>query len=126
MVSLDMSLFYMAPIFQLASFFILILPLFYNFIGIELGFIFKLFGKNQIPLLFFGYIMGVVLSVFVTIVERKKIKNMFKGAINLFFFMITWIPINITCFNKTKTKWESIEHKRIISIDKLVNDIDVE
>ena len=68
---------------------------------------------------------GVLFSVFFTAMvlwlEGKKIKQV--NHISMFsfwFYLASWIPINILCFIKPIQIWEPIEHTQSVKISQMV------
>lgn len=67
-----------------------------------------------------GYLSSVILSITAVRSAKKHIGVYLKGIITFPIFVLTWVPINIAAFFSKKGKWEEIEHKKDISIDKLI------
>ncbi len=116
----DMALFFMAP-------FILIL----YFVDVIIFFLLSMFSpsilgvmaltlQNMLIATAIGYLISILLSVFVVLVEKKSLKKTLKGIFTLVVFMITWVPINIMCLLKKYHNWEPIEHHRAVDIDNVV------
>ena len=118
--SIDMSLFFLAPIMQVLTFIMILLFVVYNILGIHISDFISILYDNKVYSLIIGYLITVFVTLFVVLVEKKKIKNTFKGILTLSIFMLTWIPINIVCLVKREQVWEPIEHKRTIDIDTIV------
>ena len=115
-----MSLFFLAPIMQVLTFIMILLFVVYNILGIHISDFISILYDNKVYSLIIGYLITVFVTLFVVLVEKKKIKNTFKGILTLSIFMLTWIPINIVCLVKREQVWEPIEHKRTIDIDTIV------
>ena len=118
--SIDMSLFFLAPIMQVLTFIMILLFVVYNILGIHISDFISILYDIKVYSLIIGYLITVFVTLFVVLVEKKKIKNTFKGILTLSIFMLTWIPINIVCLVKREQVWEPIEHKRTIDIDTIV------
>ena len=116
----DMSLFFLAPIFQILSTIIILLLGLYNLLDIQVSDVIKTLYDNKMFSVALGYVVSILLASFVVIVEKKKIKNTAKGILTLSIFMITWVPINIMCCVKKEHVWEPIEHNRTVDIDSIV------
>lgn len=116
----DMSLFFLAPVVQVLSFALIILLMIYSVLDIQVSDIMKFLYDNKIFSLILGYGGSILISIFVVLVEKKKVKNTFKGMLTLSIFMITWIPINVVCLIKRDYVWEPIEHHRTVEIESIV------
>lgn len=116
---LDMLMFFLAPIMQMLSFFILVLIIVFNLFNIEFRDIFQLgYTYNWISLIV-SYILSVSISCLVVVIENKKITNSYLGILTLVFFMITWIPINIICLFSKNQNWEPITHTKAVDIESI-------
>jgi cellulose synthase/poly-beta-1,6-N-acetylglucosamine synthase-like glycosyltransferase len=77
--------------------------------------------------LIFGLLVSVGLSylaitalAFITMVlEKKSSPHLLKGVVTFWFFLMTWIPINIFCLFKHSTVWDEIKHGRNIQFSDL-------
>lgn len=116
----DMSLFFIAPIFQILSTLIIVMLALYNILDIQVSDMVKSLYDNKLFSVVLGYAISVLLATFVVIVEKKKVKNTAKGIFTLSLFMLTWVPINIICCIKKEHVWEPIEHNRTVDIDSIV------
>jgi cellulose synthase/poly-beta-1,6-N-acetylglucosamine synthase-like glycosyltransferase len=117
---MDMALFFLAPIVQLISIFIVIMLFIYNIADIQVSDIVKYAYDNKFFSLVFGYLVSVFIAVFIVILEKKKIRRTIKGILTLSVFMLTWIPINAICLIKKEYVWEPIEHNRTVNIDSII------
>lgn len=118
--SFDMAIFFFAPIFQLISFGIIVVTVIFNVFDFENSMLINTLCSNKMFSLILGYIISVLLSLIVVIMDKRKIKNIFKGIFTLSIFMITWIPINISCILKKEFLWEPIKHTRNINIKSVI------
>ena len=75
---------------------------------------------NKLFSIVLGYFASILVSLFVVLVEKKRVKKTFKGILTLSIFMLTWIPINIICLIKRDYVWEPIEHHRTVEIESIV------
>lgn len=118
--SMDMALFFLAPIVQILSTLIIVMLAVYNLVDIQVSDIFKYAYDNKIFSIFLGYFASVFLALFVVIMEKKAIRRTIKGILTLSIFMLTWVPINIMCLIKRDYIWEPIEHNRTVDIESIV------
>lgn len=111
--SFDMALFYMAPIIQILSFFVIVFYMFWNIFepGIFIGKVFAIIAS---------YVTCVAFSVATLLLTKRKIKKYIKGIFTLPFFILTWIPINIVCLFVKEIKWEQIKHQRKVEVESIV------
>ena len=116
---MDMALFFMAPVVQVLAFIVILMLMAYSLFGIEVSDIFKTLYDNKMFSLVLGYVTCVLISGFVVIMEKKKIRKTVKGILTLSIFMLSWIPINILCLVKRDFVWEPIEHHRAVDIESI-------
>lgn len=114
---IDMAIFFMAPIMQVLAFVIILLLSLYQIFDIELSYVMKTLYDNKLISIVIGYLISIIISLFVVIMEKKKFRKTFKGIFTLSIFMLTWIPINILCLIKRDHEWEPIEHNIAVDID---------
>ena len=119
-VGFDMGLFFLAPFVQIATGIFTILLAFNMVIDLEMGMTLKFLKDNFILTSIIGYLISIVISTFVVICQRKKIKKAIKGILTLIVFMASWIPINIIALFSNKFVWEPIEHKVKVDIDSII------
>lgn len=111
--SFDMALFYMAPIIQIITFFVIMSYMFANIIIPGIAY-------NKVFAIVFSYITCVVFSFITLKLSKKKIRLYLKGIFTLPFFMVTWIPINIMCLFVKEITWEKIKHTKKIDIESII------
>lgn len=116
----DMALFFFAPIFQLISFFILGLTFLVKISDLNQSILIATLYNNKVVSVILGYLISILLSVIVMMIDKKKMTNVWKGVFTLSVFMLTWIPINILCMIKRDFIWEPIRHTRNIDINTIV------
>ncbi len=116
----DMALFFLAPVIQVLSFIVILLLMLYSLFGIQVYDTVRYMYDNKFFSIALGYAISILISLFVVIVERKKIKDTIKGVFTLSIFMLSWIPINIICLFNRKYEWEPIKHHRKIEIESIV------
>ena len=118
--SFDMAIFFFAPIFQLISIAIIAITIVFNIFNLDNSLLITTLYNNKINSLILGYVISILLSLIVVIMDKRKIKNIFKGIFTISIFMLTWIPINISCILKKEFNWEPIKHTRNIDIESII------
>lgn len=113
MQSLDMSLFYMAPVIQILTFISIFAFCIYNITDLN-AIITKLI------ILVVSYAFCVFFSIMTLLLKKKKVSKYMSGIFMLAFFMITWIPINIICLFTKNIKWDKIKHNKRVKIESIV------
>lgn len=64
-----------------------------------------------------SYLITVLGSTAVLLLEGRCVRKMLKGILFTWFFIISWIPINVIClFRKTRC-WHYIDHTRNVSLE---------
>lgn len=117
---LDMLLFFMAPIMQVIAFLIFITIVVSNMFNIRFYDLFQLsYTYNWISLII-TYLISVVISCLVIVLENKKITKSYLGILTLLIFMVSWIPINIICMFTKNRIWEPIVHDKVVDIENIV------
>ncbi|MFA9399000.1 MAG: hypothetical protein ACERKV_12160 [Clostridiaceae bacterium] len=71
----------------------------------------------------YSYLATFATSFAVVVIEKKKIPKMLKGILSYWFFIMTWLPINIICIFKKQTEWTQIDHTRVIKINEIVGTV---
>ncbi len=72
-------------------------------------------------LLILWYIINIILTIGLIKLNKKEVKKYIKGIVFLPLFYASWVPINIIALFEKKTKWEKIEHTRIIKLENILN-----
>ena len=67
-----------------------------------------------------SYIGTVLVSMFVTIYNKKSVTAMASSLILFTLFMLTWVPINVVSIFKKTVNWKHIGHDKSVSIDDIV------
>lgn len=67
-----------------------------------------------------SYLASVVASVTVLVLEGKSLRKMCKGVLFTWFFLISWIPINMISLCSKTTEWKQISHVRALSIKDVI------
>ena len=70
-----------------------------------------------------SYLIPTTIALLVVIMEKKHVKLMLKGILTTWFFIISWIPINIICFFKKTFEWVPIDHTRNIMLSELMTNV---
>ncbi len=70
--------------------------------------------------LLISYLFTVIVSLFVTIYNKKSVVGMVPGLILFTLFVITWFPINIVSLLKKNINWDHIGHNRSMDIDQII------
>lgn len=110
---LDAGILIISPIMQIVG------TLFYMVYGV-LGILEKININYSSKLIYVlvSYLAMIIVSSIITKFAKKEIRKNLKGILLLPLFIFSWIPINFEAVLKKQVKWESIEHSRIISIEK--------
>lgn len=67
-----------------------------------------------------SYVGTFIVSLFVTIYNKKSVTGMISSLILFTLFMLTWLPINIVSLFKKEVKWQHIGHEKNINIDDII------
>ena len=67
-----------------------------------------------------SYLGTLIISLFVTIYNKKSVTAMASSLILFSFFMITWFPINIVSIFIKNVNWKSIGHTQNVDIDDII------
>lgn len=70
--------------------------------------------------LLISYIGTLIISLFVTIYNKKSVTAMIPSLILFTVFMLTWFPINIVSLFKKNINWKHIGHTKNINIDDII------
>ncbi|MCX8074455.1 MAG: glycosyltransferase family 2 protein [Clostridia bacterium] len=116
---LDMLLFFMAPFVQILGFILLVILIGYNMLNIELNDIWQVAYVYKWIAAVITYVVSILISCTVVILEDKKITKVYIGIFTLLIFMISWLPINIYCLFSRKYEWEPIEHDKVLDIESI-------
>ena len=79
------------------------------------------FAYQNIKYLAATFVMPVLISIVIMLLDGRKIKPMIKGLLCYPLFLGSWILINIKCLIKPNTKWEKINHVRDVNIKEVTN-----
>ena len=115
LASVDMYLNNLAAIVQVISVLVVLAGLIEKAITTKVVFSFVgIFG------LLVSYLGTLIISLFVTIYNKKSVTAMASSLILFSFFMITWFPINIVSIFKKNVNWKSIGHTKNVNIDDII------
>lgn len=128
-VPIDFLFLFFAPGLQIINFLSLLATLVLTALKIN----YHLFPQTDIFFRMFisldgSYLFPTTVSLIVVILEKKNVRKMLKGILTSWFFIMSWIPINILCLFKRSFKWQPIDHTRSIMLSelKLKNNLDIE
>ncbi len=79
--------------------------------------VFSVFGIIGLLL---SYVGTLIVSLFVTVNNKKSVNAMLPALILFSLFMLTWIPINFVCLFKKNIKWKHIGHDKNVNIDDII------
>lgn len=114
--SIDSIMFLTAPILQLLGTFNCVLQIITSVVtGAKLDYL------SKFILLIIYYFTNIMLAISIVKINQKHVRNYIKGIIFLPIFYLSWVPINIVALFEKNSNWERIEHKRIISLDNIIN-----
>lgn len=119
--ALDMIMFLISPFMQVLTCMYTIC----SFIILGMLFISTSIWSDALTVAFLFAIGGVILSVFFTslvlYLEGKKMRQVNNISIfSFWFYLASWIPINVLCLIKPIDVWEPIEHTKSVKISQLV------
>ena len=118
--NIDLLFLYLAPIIQISSFIVVLIDIFINIFTLDFNIFIKTYLLNGIISLAASYLLTSIVSTYVVIHYKHKVKQALSGIIFFVLFIFTWIPINIVSIFKPKLTWKPIKHASKISIDELV------
>jgi len=119
--ALDMIMYLVAPFTQVLTFIYTIC----SFIILGMLFITTSVWSNALTFAILFSVGGVVFSIIFTVMvlwlEGKKVREINRMSVfSFWFYLASWIPINVLCFLKPIEIWEPIEHTQNIKISQLV------
>lgn len=117
---LDMFLNFLAPVIQLLGMLFLLLAVVNDLIAINTNKALIMFLSLNIVGAVVLYCVNLLIDIFVVKYNKKSVKLNFDGLILFALFMLTWIPINITCLFNKDLKWKEIKHERSINVNQLI------
>ncbi|MGL4606142.1 MAG: glycosyltransferase family 2 protein [Eubacteriaceae bacterium] len=119
--ALDMLMFLISPFIQVLTCIYTIC----SFIILGMLFISTSIWSNALTVAILFAVGGGLFSIFFTSfvlwLEGKKVKEVNRISIfSFWFYLASWIPINVLCLIKPIDVWEPIEHTKSIKISQLV------
>ena len=113
----DQMLFFIAPFMQLVYVASLVVGLALDLMYIQ----HQMFPATAIYYRMFvsvntSFITSLALSLVVLFLEKKGSPRLLKGAVTYWFFVLSWVPINVLCFFRKTTRWEEIKHTRSVRL----------
>ena len=75
------------------------------------------FTVNILKYILPTFLLPILTGIMIMILDKKPLKNMWKGLIMYPLFLGSWLLINLKCLFIQDTKWEKIEHTRDVKID---------
>ena len=115
LAAVDMYLNNLAAIVQVISMIIAIAVLVEQMITTKV-----VFTVSGIIGLILSYFATLIVTLFVTVYNKKSISGMLPALILFTIFMLTWMPINVVCLFKKNVKWNHIGHNKSVSIDDII------
>ena len=67
-----------------------------------------------------SYLFTFIVTLFVTIYNKKSVSAMLPSLILFTLFILTWFPINVVSLFKKNVKWQHIGHNKDINIDDII------
>lgn len=67
-----------------------------------------------------SYFVTFVVTLFVTLYNKKSVSGMLPSLILFTLFMLSWVPINFVCLFKKNVKWKHIGHSKNVNIDDII------
>jgi cellulose synthase/poly-beta-1,6-N-acetylglucosamine synthase-like glycosyltransferase len=115
LAAVDMYLNNLAAIVQVISMIIVLVGLIERMITTKI-----VFSVAGILGFLVSYFATLVVTLFVTIYNKKSITAMLPSLILFTVFMLSWLPINVVCLFKKNVKWNHIGHNKNINIDDII------
>ncbi len=67
-----------------------------------------------------SYLGTVIITLFITVYNKKSVSAMIPSLILFTLFIATWFPINIVSLFKKEVKWQHIGHNKNVKIDEII------
>lgn len=115
LAAVDMYLNNLAAVVQVLSFIVVIVGFVEKVVTTKV--VFSVLG---IMGLIVSYIGTVIVSLFVTIYNKKSVAAMASSLILFTLFMLTWFPINLVSIFKKNVNWKHIGHNKNVNIDDII------
>jgi cellulose synthase/poly-beta-1,6-N-acetylglucosamine synthase-like glycosyltransferase len=122
--SFDMLLLFLAPVIQIISFSSMVATLALTAVRIN----YQLFPQTDLFFKIFisldgSYLIPTAIAFLVVVVEKKNLRALMKGILTSWFFIMSWVPINIICLFRKTVPWHPIVHTRNITLNELRLDV---
>jgi cellulose synthase/poly-beta-1,6-N-acetylglucosamine synthase-like glycosyltransferase len=113
----DLLMFFQGPVMQILSLVSIIFSIILTMLCVEYDY----FPQTDVYFWAFlslpsSYLFSTALAFAVVLIEKKKAFKMFGGVTGFWFFILSWLPINIICLFKKQTEWVQIKHMRAVKI----------
>lgn len=115
MASIDMYLNNLAALVQVLALLILVVNFIDSYIKTQ-----TTFSITSIIAFLISYVGTLLVTMFVTMHNKKSLAEMIPGLILFTFFLLSWIPINVVTLFKKKIAWQHIGHDKNINIDDII------
>ena len=115
LAAIDMYLNNLAAIVQVISMIIVLVGLIERMITTKI-----VFSVAGILGFLVSYFATLVVTLFVTVYNKKSISAMLPSLILFTLFMLSWLPINVVCLFKKNVKWNHIGHNKDVNIDDII------
>lgn len=114
--ALDQAIFFLTPAMSvLLTFSVLVAGV--NWLT---AFSMPLFPRTQIFLhLFLSFSTSSLSALAVVLLEKKAHRQIWKGVLFYWIYLLSWIPLNLLCLVKKTTTWDAIQHTRSFSFSHL-------
>ena len=119
--SLDFLMFYLTPCIQGLCFVSFVLMVNTSVLYLKVEMYDKIHVFIYLWYLFIFISIGVLTSTAALKLENKDYKKMTKSLFYFWFFIVSWVPINVICLFKKQTVWHPIEHTRAVTINEISN-----
>lgn len=63
-----------------------------------------------------SWLLMTAMALLITVLEKKFQPGIWRGILTFWFFVMSWLPINIICLFRKPKEWEQIRHERSIRI----------
>ena len=120
LTNIDILFLYICPIVQVVSFVALLTGIIIDLIYYSLADFVTIYIINNALSLIISYLSFVLLSLFVVLYNKHKVKDFLSGILLFIAFILSWLPINIVCLFKKKVSWSPIMHTNNISINEII------
>lgn len=115
LASIDMYLNNLAAIVQVISIFVLLATFIEKVVTTRI-----VFTVGGILGMIVSYLGTILLTLFVTVYNKKSINGMVPALLLFTIFMLTWLPLNIICLFKKNIEWKHIGHNKNVNIDDII------